>query len=80
MSEITLTQREAQCLQLVAQGCRVATIAHHLQIAPVTVELHLKRVRAKLEARTLPHAVARGIASGLIGVELQGEGAMVAAA
>jgi len=62
-----LTPRERECLALIAQGHRVAHIAHQLGVASVTVEFHLKHARTKLDARTLPHAVALALASGLIG-------------
>lgn len=62
-----LSLRERECLSLVAQGFRVAHIAHRLAIAGVTVELHLRQARIKLNARTLPHAVARALETGQIG-------------
>ncbi|GGY92818.1 helix-turn-helix transcriptional regulator [Novosphingobium colocasiae] len=61
-----LTPRERECLALIAQGHRVAHIAHQLGVASVTVEFHLKHARTKLDARTLPHAVALALTSGQI--------------
>jgi DNA-binding CsgD family transcriptional regulator len=56
-----LSDRERQCLELVARGQRSGSIAGELAIAVVTVEAHLKSARRKLEAKTMPHAVARAI-------------------
>ncbi|WP_299015152.1 helix-turn-helix transcriptional regulator [uncultured Caulobacter sp.] len=56
-----LTQREKTCLQLISHGMRVGAIAEHLDLASVTIELYLKNARRKLNAKTLPEAVARAI-------------------
>ena len=62
----TLSDRERQCLEEVARGKRVQAISEKLDIAPVTVELHLKNSRIKLGASTLPQAVAIAIQRKLI--------------
>lgn len=56
-----LTLREQTCLQLVSEGHRVSAIAERLGLASVTVELYLKSARRKLNAKTLPEAVAKAI-------------------
>tara|TARA_R110000782_G_scaffold117364_4_gene207800 strand:+ start:123389 stop:123616 length:228 start_codon:yes stop_codon:yes gene_type:complete len=61
-----LSNRERQCLREMAFGKRVQAIAETIGIAPVTVELHLRNVRAKLQASTNPAAVAKAISLGLI--------------
>jgi DNA-binding NarL/FixJ family response regulator len=43
-----LTQRELQIAALVMQGRLNKQIAHHLHIAPNTVQSHLKRIYCKL--------------------------------
>ena len=61
-----LSSREGQCLREMALGKRVQAIAEAMGIAPVTVELHLRNARAKLQASTNPAAVAKAISLGLI--------------
>ena len=53
--------REQRCLEMIARGLRVQAIANEIAVARVTVEMHLKSARDKLEAATLPQAVARAI-------------------
>jgi len=43
-----LTRREAEILELVAQGLRNREIAEHLYLAPATVKTHINRIFAKL--------------------------------
>ncbi|WP_281993218.1 helix-turn-helix transcriptional regulator [Sulfitobacter geojensis] len=62
----TLTARERDCLAYVADGLRTADIAYRLGIAEVTVEMHLRKARHRLRARTRDHAVAVAIRQGLI--------------
>ena len=61
-----LTDRERMCLALLAKGRRIQAIAQMLNIAPVTVEMHLRNARSKLKASTMPQAVAIAIMAGLI--------------
>lgn len=61
-----LSPRERDCLQFVADGKRHEAIAHALGLARVTVDLHLRGARKKLEARTLTQAVAKGVLLGVI--------------
>lgn len=56
-----LSMREQRCLEMIARGLRVQAIANEIAVARVTVEMHLKSARDKLEAATLPQAVARAI-------------------
>jgi len=67
-SSVPLSGRERQCLEEIARGKRVQAIAEHLEIAPVTVEMHLRNVRLKLGASTNPEAVARAMSSGAIDI------------
>lgn len=53
-----LSNREHQCLALIAKGLRIKAIAGELGIKPVTVELHLANARRKLGAATRDQAVA----------------------
>jgi len=56
-----LSPRERDCLQAVARGRRISAVAYDLELAEVTVGMHLKNARKKLGARSLPEAVARGL-------------------
>jgi DNA-binding CsgD family transcriptional regulator len=51
---------------LLAKGRRIQVIAQMLEIAPVTVEMHLRNARSKLNASTTPQAVAIAIRKGVI--------------
>lgn len=48
----TLTPREVEVAQLVAQGRRNAEIARELHISILTVETHLKHIYSKLNIRS----------------------------
>lgn len=61
-----LSVRERDCLQYVAAGLRQDAIADVLNLAIVTVELHLRRARQKLGARTLGEVVAKALLYGEI--------------
>jgi len=54
-----LSGRQRDCLQAVARGERTSAIAYRLDLSEPTVALHLKNARARLNARSLPEAVAR---------------------
>jgi DNA-binding CsgD family transcriptional regulator len=53
-----LTSRELDVLELVAEGYSTAEIARALWITEDTVRTHIKRLLARLEARTRAQAVA----------------------
>ena len=61
-----LSPRERQVLQLLAQGHEIRTIAVALAVSPDTVRSHLRSARARLKARSRPHAVALALAQGQI--------------
>ncbi|MEQ8666646.1 MAG: helix-turn-helix transcriptional regulator [Rhodospirillales bacterium] len=54
----TLTPRETECLQRLAQGYRSEAIAYELGVKRVTVDLHISNAKRKLSAMTREHAVA----------------------
>lgn len=54
-----LTQRERQCLLLVAGGQSDTEIAAALRLGAPTVATHIKNARVKLGAKTRAQAVAR---------------------
>jgi DNA-binding NarL/FixJ family response regulator len=63
----SLTNREREVLQLVAEGHTSGEIGHRLGISPRTVETHraavLKKLGLKTQAELIHYAIARGIVS-----------------
>lgn len=53
----TLTPRERQILDQLAQGLSSKEIARQLGISPATVDVHRNRILGKLNVRTTPQAV-----------------------
>jgi DNA-binding NarL/FixJ family response regulator len=62
----TLTAREQQILELMADGLTMQQIGRRLAISPRTVETHVAKLYRKLGVRTRVQAVARAAALGLI--------------
>lgn len=50
--KVKLTQREIECLNLVAHGSTMKMIARKLDISPRTVEQHLRNIKEKFEVNT----------------------------
>ena len=65
-SPLRLTERQAQCLRLVAAGKTSAEIARELGLSARTVEHYLTNACAKLGVRNRVQAVALGISLNLI--------------
>ncbi|UGT43484.1 response regulator transcription factor [Nocardia yamanashiensis] len=63
---VTLTSREKEVLEAVADGLSNAEIGRRLVIGEATVKTHLLRVFAKLDARDRTHAVVVALDRGLI--------------
>lgn len=63
-----LTPRERECLSWVAAGKTAWEISQILAISEATIIFHTENAKRKMEAKTLPQAVARAIALGLISV------------
>lgn len=61
-----LTAREIQVLQAVRQAQRTDEIAAQLDISPLTVKNHLRKIMAKLGARSRLHAVAEALSRHII--------------
>jgi DNA-binding NarL/FixJ family response regulator len=64
-SNITLTTRERQVLELVAEGLGQQEIGRRLSIGTETVRAHLQKVRKRLSATTSTQAVAIALRLGL---------------
>ena len=62
----TLSARQRQILQMLADGMQTDAVAKDLGLSTETVRTHTKRILAKLEASTRTQAVAIGIRHGLI--------------
>ena len=58
--------RERECLTWVAAGKTAWEISQILMIAQTTAIFHIENAKKKLDSRTLPQAVARAAAAGLI--------------
>jgi DNA-binding NarL/FixJ family response regulator len=64
--ERTLSGRQREILQMLADGMQTDAVAERLGLSTETVRTHTKRILAKLEASTRTQAVAIGIRHGLI--------------
>jgi DNA-binding NarL/FixJ family response regulator len=61
-----LSEREVEILQALASGWTTMEVADGLAISAHTVRTHVKRILAKLDARTKAEAVSRAVRLGLI--------------
>lgn len=62
-----LTAREAEVLDALARGLPTKTIGRELAVSPKTVEAHIARLLAKLDARNRAQAVSVALDRGLLG-------------
>jgi two-component system invasion response regulator UvrY len=62
----TVTKRQREILQLIADGHSTARVAKRLGLSSETVKTHNKQLLARLEARDRAHAVAIGLRNSLI--------------
>lgn len=65
-SDRTLTARQREILQMLADGMQTEAVAKRLTLSTETVRTHTKRILAKLKADTRTQAVAIAIRNGLI--------------
>lgn len=65
-SKSTVTRRQHQILQLLADGQSTSDVAQMLHLSAETVRTHTKAALGRLEARNRAHAVAIGLRTGLI--------------
>ena len=66
----TLSEREMEVLQLLADGLSTPEIANHLFISQKTVKNHLASIYEKIDARDRTHAVIRAVKMGIIKIGL----------
>lgn len=62
----TLTGRESEILELIADGLSAKETAQSIGIAPRTVERHIENLRLKMRARNRVHLVVRAISEGAL--------------
>lgn len=63
---LTLNDREAEILRLVAEGKKTREIARSVRLAERTIKHYLELIRQKLGAKNSSHAVALAVQRGLI--------------
>lgn len=59
--KVRLTQRETECLQLVAGGNTDVDIARRLGLSPSTIHFHVENAKKKLQAKTRAQAAALAV-------------------
>lgn len=64
--KLTLTQRETEVLQLIADGLINKQIAQALSLSSETIKAYIDNIRFKLDANNRAHAASIGLRSGLI--------------
>lgn len=69
-SRDTITEREAELLQLVADGLSNKAIAQHLSISENTVKYHIRQILLKLDAQNRTEAAILAVQAGLINKEV----------
>jgi len=64
-----LTARQREVLKLIAEGVPTKQIAHHLDIAPKTVEAHRATLMARLGIRDIAGLVRLAVRAGLVSLD-----------
>ena len=63
---LTLTERETEVLQLIADGLINKQIAQSLSLSNETIKAYIDNIRLKLDAKNRTHAATLGLRYGLI--------------
>ena len=66
VTDLTLTERQAEILQMLADGAKTEGVADALKLSTETIRTHTKRILAKLNAKTRAHAVAIAVSNSII--------------
>jgi LuxR family quorum-sensing system transcriptional regulator CciR len=66
VAPLGLTDRERECLQLIARGLSDRAIGEALGIAEVTARSYFEAAKTKLKARNRPQAIAKAVSWGVI--------------
>lgn len=69
----TLTHREIEVLEMIANGLSAKEAAQTIGIAPRTVERHVENVRLKMRARNRVHMVTCAVGQGMLTIEAKGQ-------
>lgn len=64
--ERTVTKREEEVLQLIADGCSTSEVAEQMFISQKTVKNHLASIYGKLDARDRTQAVLQAVRMGIV--------------
>jgi DNA-binding NarL/FixJ family response regulator len=70
----SLSKREREIMDLLAQGLTGEQVAERLFLSPETVKTHIRNAMAKLEANTRVHAIAIALREGYISPPAQSPG------
>ncbi|MDA0179082.1 response regulator transcription factor [Solirubrobacter phytolaccae] len=62
----SLSKREREIMDLLAQGMTGEQVAEHLVLSPETIKTHIRNAMNKLEANTRVHAIAIALREGFI--------------
>lgn len=73
----TLTNREAEILEMIANGLSAKEAAQYVGIAPRTVERYVENVRLKMGARNRVHMVTLAVGQGMLTVAAEGNAVAV---
>jgi DNA-binding CsgD family transcriptional regulator len=65
-SDVSLSPRERQILELMIEGCVNKQIADRLSVSIHTVDFHLRSIYAKLEVNSRSEAVAKALKQRLV--------------
>jgi DNA-binding CsgD family transcriptional regulator len=68
-----LSRRETEVLRMLALGYTGPEIANRLILGVDTVRTHIRNLKRKLNARTLPHLIALSVSHGLLDAEASPE-------
>lgn len=66
MPDLTLSRRETEVLQRIADGKLCKQVASDMHISERTVQAHIVRIRARSGIQAIPAMVAAAIRQGLI--------------
>ena len=65
-NKIKLSEREIECMFWLSRGERPYAIANRLKLARVTVDLHIRNAKKKLNAKTREQAVVKAVFLGIV--------------
>jgi DNA-binding CsgD family transcriptional regulator len=69
MSNTQLSEKNIKVLRLISNGKTYKEAGIELEIKPRTVQMHMDIIKRKLNAKSISHAVAIAVGSGIVQVE-----------